>query len=183
MKTSEKIDLIASALVAFHDEVTAISKTAKNPFFKNEYAPLGHILNTIKEPLTNNKLTVLQFPVGENGLNTIILHQSGQYISESYEMPAAKQDPQGHGSRITYQKRYAISSILGLSFDVDDDGQEASKEQAKPKLTETQLEAVLKYKEGDKYVKDGKEQPFANIIKQLESKYTISESQSKKLIA
>jgi hypothetical protein len=62
------------------------------------------------------------------------MHVSGEWMSESYEMQPTKHDPQGAGSVITYQRRYALGAILGLNIDEDDDANKASqpvKEQTK----------------------------------------------------
>lgn len=37
-----------------------------------------------------------------------------------------KRDPQGHGSAITYAKRYQLSAAFGISSDIDDDGNSAT---------------------------------------------------------
>lgn len=126
MTTSESIKEISTALVAFHKEVGKIPKDAKNPFFKSKYASLSGILETIQEPLTNNGLSLVQFPEGENGLTTRLIHTSGEWMEASYSMKPAKDDPQGRGSAITYQRRYAVGAILSLNIDEDDDGNIAS---------------------------------------------------------
>ena len=46
-------------------------------------------------------------------------------------MRPTKNDPQGLGSVITYQRRYALGAILGLNIDDDDDGNRASRPVAK----------------------------------------------------
>lgn len=127
MNTSESIKSIAAALVAFHQEVGKIPKDAKNPFFKSRYASLSGILEVISEPLTNNGLSLVQFPEGENGLTTRLCHQSGEWMEATYSMRPAKDDPQGRGSALTYQRRYAVGAILSLNIDEDDDGNAASK--------------------------------------------------------
>ena len=126
MDTSESIKEIANALCAFQGEVGKIRKEATNPFFKSKYATLSQILDVIQEPLTKSGLSIMQMPKGENELITILLHISGEWISESYIMRPVKNDPQGIGSCITYQRRYAIASILCLNIDDDDDGNKAS---------------------------------------------------------
>ena len=55
------------------------------------------------------------------------MHSSGEYIGETYVMTPTKNDPQGLGSAITYQRRYALGAILSLNIDEDDDGNEANK--------------------------------------------------------
>jgi hypothetical protein len=126
MQQSNTISELAKALVLFHVKVDTIKKDAKNPFFKSSYASLPNILEGINEPLIESGLSVSQFPSGENGLTSILLHESGEYISAEYQMRPVKDDPQGRGSCITYQRRYALASILGLNIDEDDDGNTAT---------------------------------------------------------
>ena len=119
MEKSESIKNIAIALVKFHSEVGKVAKSSTNPFFKSSYASLPNILDVIEEPLSVAELSFIQFPSGENGLTTILMHTSGEYLQESYTMKPAKNDPQGLGSAITYQRRYALGAILGLNIDED----------------------------------------------------------------
>lgn len=126
MQQSNTIAELAKALVVFHVKVDTIKKDAKNPFFKSTYASLPNILEGINEPLIESGLSVAQFPTGENGLTSILLHESGEFISAEYQMRPVKDDPQGRGSCITYQRRYALASILGLNIDEDDDGNTAT---------------------------------------------------------
>jgi hypothetical protein len=126
MKSSESIKEISKAIIAFHSKVPKIKKEATNPFFKNKYASLSNILEVVSIPLNECGLAILQLPAGMNQLETILLHESGEFISETYEMKPSKQDPQGQGSAITYQRRYALGAILSLNIDEDDDGNKAS---------------------------------------------------------
>jgi hypothetical protein len=126
MKTSTELNEIAAALVGFHKAMGKVKKEANNPFFKSKYASLPNILDAIREPLILNNLSVVQFPTGENELTTILMHASGQFMQSSYLMRPVKNDPQGVGSCITYQRRYAVGAILSLSIDEDDDGNAAS---------------------------------------------------------
>jgi hypothetical protein len=126
MEKSNSIKEIASALCTFQGEVEKIKKGNTNPFFKSKYASLSDILDVIRQPLTDNGLSFVQFPKGKYGLDTMLMHTSGEWISESYDMEPTKHDPQGAGSVITYQRRYALGAILGLNIDVDDDANKAS---------------------------------------------------------
>lgn len=140
MHTSETIGEIAGALLTFHTKVGSIKKTAENPFFKSKYADLSSILEAIADPLQEAKLTFVQFPSGQYGLTTLLMHESGEWVRAEYEMKPSKDDPQGRGSALTYQRRYALCSILGLNTE-DDDGNEAS---GNPK------EKVIQYEKTDK---------------------------------
>jgi len=151
MERSESIKQLATSLCAFQGEVEKIKKTATNPFFKSKYANLADILDIIRVPLAENGLSFVQFPKGEYGLETMLMHTSGEWLSESYQMKPTKDDPQGAGSVITYQRRYALSSILGLNVDEDDDGNKASEPVKKEALTPTHKNwgKVVTYLQGD----------------------------------
>jgi len=140
MQTSSEITELAKALVQFHDLVGKIAKTEKNPFFNSRYASLTTILGAIKEPLQESGLVVIQLPCGVYQLTTRLLHESGQWLEETYTMQPTKTaekkgqpvedwqvTPQTIGSAITYQRRYAIVSLLCLNIDEDDDGNRASR--------------------------------------------------------
>lgn len=127
MEKSQTITEIAKALITFQLKVDKIGKDANNPFFKSKYASLSNIQEAIHIPLAESGLTYSQMPDGENGLTTILIHaESGEYLQSTYDMVPTKNDPQGRGSAITYQKRYALTAILGLNIDDDDDGNLAS---------------------------------------------------------
>lgn len=121
MKKSEQINELCKALTLFHVKVDSITKDAKNPFFKSSYATLYNIQEAIREPLAESGLTVCQFPDEQNGLTTIVMHTSGQWIESTYYMNPVKNDPQSLGSSLTYQRRYSLSAALNLSVMDDDD--------------------------------------------------------------
>lgn len=139
MNKSESIKEIATALCNFQGAVEKIKKGATNPFFKSKYATLADILDVIRQPLADNGLSFVQFPKGAYGLETMLMHTSGEWLSESYEMRPTKDDPQGAGSVITYQRRYALGAVLGLNIDEDDDANKASEP---VKKTEPRKEAL-----------------------------------------
>lgn len=133
MKTSESISKLAVALIGFHSEEISIKKDAKNPFYGNKYATLSGIIKAVKPALNLHKLSIIQLPVEGYKLETILLHESGEFISEVYDMKPTKQEPQMQGSAITYQRRYALGAILNLDIDDDDDGNQASQPERKEK--------------------------------------------------
>jgi len=139
MMTSESIKEIASALCEFQGKIGIIKKSEVNPFFKSKYADLSTILDAIQEPLAACGLSFVQFPTGNYGLETMLMHTSGEWMRDGYTMKPTKDDPQGAGSVITYQRRYALGAILGLNIDEDDDGNAGSE---KPKKATTSSEAA-----------------------------------------
>lgn len=136
MIKSEQIELLTKALIAFQKEMKSVVFDADNPFFKSKYATLTNIVDSSKALLAKNGLAVTQLTTNDGGVTTILLHESGQYIGDTLTLRPAKDDPQGHGSAITYARRYAYASILGIVSDSDDDGNAASS--AKPAVSHPQ---------------------------------------------
>jgi len=129
MTKSESIKEIAIALNKAQAEMSGAKKGAVNPFFKSKYANLEEVIRCAKEPLHNNGLSVSQFPTTEDnqaGVTTILMHISGEWLESTLLLACSKQDPQGMGSAITYARRYAYQSVLGIPSE-DDDGNSASK--------------------------------------------------------
>lgn len=137
IEKSQSIGNLAKALALFHVKVGTIEKDARNPFFKSNYASLSNILAQINEPLSESGLTFSQLPTGEHGLTSILIHaESGEYLQSCYDMKPVKDDPQGRGSVITYQRRYALAAILGLNIDDDDDANAGTHGAATPDAAE-----------------------------------------------
>jgi uncharacterized protein (DUF3820 family) len=62
---------------------------------------------------------------GQTALVTTLLHSSGQWVRGVYPVNPIKNDPQAIGSAITYARRYALASIVGVVAEEDDDGEMA----------------------------------------------------------
>lgn len=125
MQKSENIDALAKALCKAQAEMVPAVKDSDNPFFKSKYADYSSVWKACHKALTNNGLAVGQLmEPSEKGilLTTIIMHESGQWLSGSQPISAIKQDPQGIGSAITYARRYGLAAILALPQE-DDDGE------------------------------------------------------------
>jgi hypothetical protein len=128
MEMSEKIDALAKALSTAQGEMGGAVKDANNPFFKSSYADLGSVIEAIKDSFAKNGLSYTQFPVRDEagaGVETILMHESGQWIKSHYTLPLAKFDAQSAGSCLTYARRYALQAIAGIPA-VDDDGNQAN---------------------------------------------------------
>jgi len=52
----------------------------------------------------------------------MLMHKSGQWLQGEYLLPLDKVTPQGAGSAITYARRYALQSLVGIPS-VDDDSE------------------------------------------------------------
>ncbi len=130
MNKSESIKNIATALCNFQAEILNPKNTSENPFFNSKYAPLNEILNEVRPLLSKHELSILQSPSGNGSdviISSLIMHTSGEWIEvEPLTLKADKSTAQAAGSAITYGRRYALSSILGISSEDDDDGNRAN---------------------------------------------------------
>lgn len=117
-----------TALSKAQGKINAVSKDAKNPFFKSNYATLAAYIEQARPVLAENGLCVIQMmQTTEKGIElvTTIGHSSGASISGSVLMNPTKNDPQGLGSCISYFRRYCYAAALGMVAD-DDDGHSAT---------------------------------------------------------
>jgi hypothetical protein len=185
MQKSESIKGIAKALLLFHMKVDIIKKDANNPFFKSKYASLSNILENIQAPLAESGLSFSQVPTGEGGLTTILMHgETGEFIIGEYVMKPSKNDPQGIGSAITYQRRYALCAILGLNIEEDDDGNNASGKAEKKQKDEGNEDGLPWLNEGTDQFKGALEKMRAgkSSIAALKKYFRISKATEQKLI-
>ncbi|HHZ70631.1 MAG TPA: single-stranded DNA-binding protein [Flavobacteriales bacterium] len=134
MEKSESIKNIAVAMCKAQGEMGGAHKGANNPFFKSKYADLGSVVEAVKEPFATNGLSYVQFPINDGdriGVETILMHESGEWLSDRFTVKATKQDAQGAGSVITYCRRYGLQAVAGIPSE-DDDGHAASKSSNAP---------------------------------------------------
>lgn len=123
MKCSESIKNLASAMVKAQAEMQGAKKTSDNPFFKSSYADLSAVMEATKGALHNHGLSIVQFPLAADemcGTETVVLHESGEWMSQECLLACAKQDPQAYGSAITYSRRYGWQSVCGIPSEDDD---------------------------------------------------------------
>lgn len=122
--SSTEIAKLAAALAGFQSEDITIIKDSTNPHFKNRFASLDAIWTAIRPFLKKYGLAVTQLPLEGGKLLTVVLHQSGEWISTVADL-YAQETPQGQGSGITYLRRYSLCAALGLVTEEDDDGNAA----------------------------------------------------------
>ena len=143
-ETSKEVDKIFPALVHFHKGVETIKMTGINPFFSSKYASLADILSNINPVLAENDLFVMQIPTNKGNdemlVHTRIMHSSGQYVKADTVSVRKVKDPQQIIAFSTYMRRAAISALLSLCFDTDDDGNSISPENT-AKAQQAQSEA------------------------------------------
>jgi hypothetical protein len=127
MKSSDSIAQLAGALAKAQGKFKPASKDSVNPHFKNRYADLAAIWDSIREPLSANSLAVVQgaeSSLKEVVVTTTLAHESGEWVQTAIAIPLGKADAQGIGSAITYGRRYGLTALVGITQD-DDDGETA----------------------------------------------------------
>ncbi len=138
MYQSDKIADLAKAFSKAQGEYKNLSFN-RTGYYKNRYADLHAILTSVIPILSSNGLSIYQYTklsdeTGTTTLHSRLLHHTGQWIETRSRINPAKNDLQTYGSTLTYHKRYAAATLLGItaSDDVyDDDAEQEAKENDK----------------------------------------------------
>ena len=136
--------LIATALVKAQKAFGPALKTATNPHFKSRYADLAACVEAVIGGLNDNGIALIQRNSLDDAgvtVETVFVHESGEMLEcGKLHVPAAKHDPQGYGSALTYARRYSLMAACGIAPE-DDDGNAGSK--PAPKVTDATVNALL----------------------------------------
>lgn len=134
MMQSEQIGDLATALALAQKGMTlpkrnreVAVKSQGGASYKFEYTTFDAIIEHVRGPLTTNGLWFLQSIEVDgpgNALRTTLTHSSGQWVSGTVRIPQAGK-MQELGSALTYLRRYALSSLLGIASEDDDDANAA----------------------------------------------------------
>ena len=127
---SEFIGELTDALSKAQGSMKPAPKKSLQSHLKTNYADLESVWESCRAALAANGLAVIQMPFtpeegGGLGMETILSHSSGQWITSKFVMPTAKQDAWAIGSAATYARRYALMAMVGICATddpADDDG-------------------------------------------------------------
>ena len=121
---------INAALSKAQGEFPELGPNRENPHWKSLYTDLHGILLFIRPILSKHGLAITQQTqidsAGVTMLHTRLRHTSGQWIECRLRVIPVRNDPQGFGAALTYQKRYAVMSLLGITVGhdpLDDDAE------------------------------------------------------------
>lgn len=147
---------VSAALVKAQKAFGPALKTSSNPHFKSRYADLSACVEAVIDALNSNGIALIQRNVEcESGVcvETVFVHESGESLSSGpLHVPAAKNDPQGYGSALTYARRYSLMAACGIAPEDDDGnaGTQAKRTEQKPKqCVEPHQEVINGVKSGD----------------------------------
>ena len=120
---------ISAALVKAQKAFGPALKTSTNPAFRSKYAKLENCIEAVIDALNDNGIMLMQQTRAcDDGVivETTFIHESGEMLSGGVlHVPAAKHDPQGYGSALTYARRYSLQAACGIAPE-DDDGNSAT---------------------------------------------------------
>ncbi len=123
---------IAAAFVKAKRTFGPALKDKKNQAFKSKYADLGACFDAVDGPCLDQGIAIIQETFEDATgvtVETVFLHESGESIRcGRLHVPAAKHDPQGFGSALTYARRYSLLTACGIAPE-DDDGNAAAEAQ------------------------------------------------------
>lgn len=127
-KTTGELDMI-SDLFALHAELDTMDfiKGAEGQIQSRsyKYQDLPSLMAQLRPVLRRHNFVWYTAPTikdGEPSLTYRLIHKSGTITEGEMLLMLKSPDPQGQGSSITYARRYAISAMLDIVSEEDDDG-------------------------------------------------------------
>lgn len=131
---SPQIGALAAALAKAQGEIGIALRDSKVDMqlrdnkgrVRYNYADLASVTSACRGPLAKNGLAVSQ-PVSRNKdgssvvVTSILMHASGEWISSELAMGLSSHTPQAVGIAITYCRRYALASLVGVVAADEDD--------------------------------------------------------------
>ena len=121
---------IQKKLLEFRKQSVAVTKNAKNPYFKSNYADINSVIESITPILDELGLVFTQCPDIKDGIEVLTTRVTmsddpKEFIESNVRLLIPSADMQKLGSAITYARRYALIAMFGLETE-DDDGNLAS---------------------------------------------------------
>jgi len=182
---------IYKKLLEIQKAVSGIGKDSENPFFHSKYFDINKMLAVLKPELNKRNLLLMQ-PLsnvdGKPSIKTILYDVESDGIIMDETMLTINPDPQKMGSSITYFRRYALQSLLGLEAKDDDANSASGKtipDVESVEVLKKRIEKafdVLNYSEGGKlemseeYLGDNPvAEDYEILLKKLTNEYKIME--------
>jgi ERF superfamily len=137
-RSSESIGTIAAALAKAQAELTNPEKSlvatirSDGPGGSVErafrYAPLSNGLDIVRKTLSQHEIATVQTTSVEQAtgivnLTTVLAHSSGEWIASDWPVCALSEmaTPHRMGAALTYARRYALFTLVGIAGDDDVD--------------------------------------------------------------
>jgi hypothetical protein len=130
-RSSESIASLAAALAKAQVELVnpekSLSATIQSTGGADQtfrYAPLSSGLDIVRKTLGQHEIATVQTTsVDENGgtinLTTVLAHSSGEWIASDWPVCAVRETPHRRGAALTYARRYALFTLVGIAGEDD----------------------------------------------------------------
>jgi ERF superfamily len=141
-RSSESIGAIAAALAKAQAEITnpekSLTATIRSPFPREgdrtfRYAPLSTGLDIVRKALGRHEIATVQTTAIDNEaglirLTTILAHSSGEWMSSDWPVCPISETAAPHrmGAALTYARRYALFTLVGIAGEDDLDAPDLS---------------------------------------------------------
>jgi hypothetical protein len=141
-RSSESIGAIAAALAKAQAEITnpekSLTATIRSPFPRQgdqtfRYAPLSTGLDIVRKALGRHEIATVQTTAIDNEvglirLTTILAHASGEWMSSDWPVCPISETAAPHrmGAALTYARRYALFTLVGIAGEDDLDAPDLS---------------------------------------------------------
>ncbi|WP_298884004.1 ERF family protein [uncultured Bradyrhizobium sp.] len=141
-RSSESIGSIAAALARAQAELSNPEKTLvatiRSPFPREDdrtfrYASLASGLDIVRKALSQHEIAAVQTTHVEAAtrqihLTTLLAHSSGEWIASDWPVCASKDTDAPHrmGAALTYARRYALFTLVGIAGEDDLDAPDAA---------------------------------------------------------
>jgi len=155
--SSESIGTIAAALAKAQAELTNPEKslvaTIRSPFPREgdrtfRYAPLSSGLDIIRKGLGRHEIATIQTTaidkdVGLLRLTTLLAHSSGEWISSEWPVCQITDvaSAQRMGAALTYARRYALFTLVGITGEDDVDAPDLGQPQVNLPRADYQIQS------------------------------------------
>jgi hypothetical protein len=135
-RSSESVAAIATALAKAQTELTNPEKAMVGTVYNNRsdspqsfrYASLSSGLDIVRKTLGGQQIAIAQTTNidragGTVNLTTVLLHTSGEWISSDWPVCQLSETsaPRRMGAALTYARRYALFSMVGIAGEDDHD--------------------------------------------------------------
>jgi ERF superfamily len=145
-RSSESVAAIATALAKAQTELSNPEKAMVGTVYHNRsdtsqsfrYASLSSGLEIIRKTLGGYQIAIAQTtdidrPSGAVNLTTVLMHSSGEWIASDWPVCALSEisQPRRMGAALTYARRYALFTMVGIAGEDDLDAPEITNDQPK----------------------------------------------------
>jgi hypothetical protein len=140
--SSDRIGALAAALAKAQAEIAnpekSLTATIVSPFPREgsrtfRYAPLSTGLDLVRKCLGQHEIATVQTTAidGDSGLirlTTTLVHASGEWVSSDWPVCAVSETAAPHrlGAALTYARRYALFTLVGIAGEDDLDAPDLS---------------------------------------------------------